>query len=78
MPTCSIFDDITINNPAFIEMYVDHMDAKNGESSFKSRNSNIKIATSKDIDRIWALRRKRREELKLKEGEEHGEQNSSL
>ena len=71
MATCSIFDNITINNPKFIEMYVDHMDAKDGKSSFKPRNPNIKVATSEDIDRIWELRRKRREEQKKETGEEH-------
>ncbi len=61
MPTCSIFDNITINNPKFIEMYADHMDAKDGKSSFKPRNPNIKIATPEDVERLWKLRKERRE-----------------
>ncbi len=80
MPTCSIFDDITINNPAFIEMYVDHMDAKDGESTFVRRtNSNIRILTPEEGKRLSELRKKRREEQKMKEeGKEHGEQDTRL
>ncbi len=61
MATCSIFDNITINNPKFIEMYVNHMDAKDGKSSFKPRNPDIKIATPEDVERLWKLRTERRE-----------------
>lgn len=64
MATCSIFDNITINNPKFIEMYVDHMDAKNGESSFKPRNPKVKIVTPEEGRRLSALRKKNREALK--------------
>lgn len=39
MPTCSIFENITINNPEFIELYVDNMDRKDGKSSFAGRTN---------------------------------------
>ncbi len=65
MATCSIFDNITINNPKFIEMYVDHMDAKDGKSSFVRRtNSNIKILTPEEGRRLSELRKKNREASK--------------
>lgn len=67
MPTCSIFDNITINYPEFIEMYVDHMDRKDGKSSFVRRtNSNIKILTPEEGKKLSELRRKNRE---AKDGE---------
>ncbi len=42
-------------------MYVDHMDAKDGKSSIKPKDPNIKIATPEDVERLWKLRRERRE-----------------
>lgn len=63
MPTCSILENITINNPEFIKMYVDHMDGKNGESTFKRRtDSNIRFVTDEERERLLLLRRKNREE----------------
>lgn len=61
MATCSIFDDITINNPAFLEEYLEYME--NAERSCRkiSSNPNIRIATPEDIERIWKIRRERRE-----------------
>ena len=62
MATYSIFDNITINNPKFIEMYVDHMDSKTGESTFVRRtNSDISYVTPEERRRMSELRRKRRE-----------------
>ncbi len=65
MATSSIIENITINNPHFIELYVDHMDSKNGQSSFVRRtNSVIKYVTDEDRERMAELRRKDREALK--------------
>lgn len=65
MATCSIFDKIVINNPKFLEEYVDHMDAADGSYEWKKHsNAEIKIATPEDIDRIWKLRRERKEASK--------------
>ncbi len=35
MATCSIFDKIVINNPHFLEEYVNHMDAADGSYEWK-------------------------------------------
>lgn len=65
MATCSIFDKIVINNPKFLEEYVDHMDAVDGSYEWKRLgNADISYATPEDIDRIWKLRRERRERNK--------------
>ena len=61
MATCSIFDKIVINNPHFLEEYVDHMDKADGTYEWKRLgNADIKIATPEDIDRIWKIRRERK------------------
>ena len=61
MATCSIFDKIVINNPHFLEEYVDHMDKADGSYEWKRLgNADIKIATPEDIDRIWKIRRERK------------------
>ncbi len=49
MATCSIFDKIVINNPKFLEEYVDHMDAVDGSYEWKRRtNADIKILTPEE------------------------------
>ncbi len=54
MATCSIFDKIVINNPKFLEEYLEHMEAVDGSYEWKRRtNDNIKIATSEDCARFW-------------------------
>lgn len=80
MPTCSIFDKIVINNPKFLEEYADHMDAVDGTYEWKRlSNADISYVTPEEGKRLSELRRKRREEQKMKEeGKEHGEQDSSL
>ena len=80
MPTCSIFDNITINNPKFIEMYVDHMDAVGGSYEWKRLgNADISYATPEESKRMAELRRKRREKQKINEaGEENEKQDSHL
>ena len=61
MATCSIFDKIVINNPHFLEEYVDRMDKADGTYEWKRLgNADIKIATPEDIDRIWKIRRERK------------------
>ena len=61
MATCSIFDKIVINNPHFLEEYVDRMDKADGSYEWKRLgNADIKIATPEDIDRIWKIRRERK------------------
>ncbi len=61
----SIIENITINNPHFIELYVDHMDSKNGKSCFVRRtDSVIKYVTDEDRERMAELRRKDRKALK--------------
>ncbi len=65
MATCSIFDKIVINNPKFLEEYVDHMDAVDGSYEWKRRtNANIKIATPEDCDKFWKLHEGRKEAAK--------------
>ena len=59
MATSSILEHITINNPHFMEMYADHIDASTGISEFKRRtSSNIIIGDEKDWERLSELRRK--------------------
>jgi hypothetical protein len=59
MATSSILEKITINNPKFIEMYVDHMDASTGASELKRRTkTKIVIADQKECKRLAELRRK--------------------
>jgi hypothetical protein len=49
MATCSIFDKIVINNPHFLEEYVDCMDKSDGSYEWKRlENADIKIATPED------------------------------
>ena len=65
MPTCSIFDKIVINNPKFLEEYVDHMDAVDGSYEWKRLgNADISYATPEESKRMAELRRKRREATK--------------
>ena len=65
MATSSIIENITINNPHFIELYVDYMDSRTGESSFVKRtNSVIKFVTDEDRERMSELRHKDRKALK--------------
>ncbi len=62
MATCSIFDNITISNPKFLEEYVNHMDAADG--SFRRKrlsNAEIKIATPEDCDKFWQIHRTKKE-----------------
>lgn len=62
MATCSIFDKIVINNPKFLEEYVDHMDAVDGSYDWKRRtNANIRILTPEEGRRLSELRRENRE-----------------
>ncbi len=62
MATCSIFDKIVINNPKFLEEYLEHMEAVDGTYEWKRLgNAEIKIATPEDIERIWKIRREKRE-----------------
>ena len=59
MATCSIFDNITINNPKFLEEYVDHMDAADGSYRFVRRtDSNIRILNREEGRKLSELRRK--------------------
>ena len=61
MATSSILEKITINNPKFIEMYVDHMDASTGVSGLKRlTNTKIEIADKEECKRLAELRRKNR------------------
>ena len=65
MATCSIFDKIVINNPKFLEEYVDHMDAVDGSYEWKRLgNADISYATPEESKRMAELRRKRREATK--------------
>ena len=62
MATCSIFDKIVINNPHFLEEYVDHMDKADGSYEWKRLgNAEIKILTPEEGARLSELRKKRRE-----------------
>ncbi len=62
MPTCSIFDKIVINNPHFLEEYVDHMDKADGSYEWKRLgNADISYVTPEERRRMSELRRKRRE-----------------
>jgi hypothetical protein len=61
MATSSILEKITINNPKFIEMYVDHMDASTGMSGLKRlSDAEIEIADKAESRRLSELRRKKR------------------
>ncbi len=54
MATCSIFDKIVINNPKFLEEYLEHMEAVDGTYKWKRLgNAEIKIATPEDCDEFW-------------------------
>ena len=65
MATCSIFDKIVINNPHFLEEYVNHMDKADGSYEWKRlENADIKIATPEDIDKFWQIHRTKKESAK--------------
>ena len=65
MATCSIFDKIVINNPHFLEEYVDHMDKADGTYEWKRLgNADIKIDTPEDIDKFWQIHRTKKESAK--------------
>ena len=64
MATCSIFDKIVINNPHFLEEYVDWMDKADGSHEWKRLgNADIKILTLEEGARLSELRRKKRRAL---------------
>lgn len=62
MATSSILENIKIDNPKFIEQYVDAMDASTGESKFQKRTkATIVIADAAESERLCELRKKRRD-----------------
>ena len=64
MATCSIFDKIVINNPHFLEEYVDHMDKADGSYEWKRLGTaDISYVTPEERKKMSELRRKRREAL---------------
>ena len=61
MATSSILENIKIDNPKFIEQYVDAMDASTGASKFQKRTKNrIVVADAAESKRLSELRQKRR------------------
>ena len=61
MATSSILENIKIDNPQFIEQFVDAMDASTGESKFQKRTkATIIIADAAESKRLSELRKKRR------------------
>ncbi len=74
MATCSIFDKIVINNPHFLEEYVNHMDAADGSYEWKRLgNAEIKIATPGDCDEFWrSIERKKKLRNELSDSEHFG------
>ena len=58
MATSSILEHITINNPHFMEMYADHMDASAGVSTLKRRTkTKIVLADREECRRMAEIRR---------------------
>ena len=51
MATCSIFDDITINNPDFVDFYIEGMEAYE-KAPFKPRTEDQKSAMLTDHNEI--------------------------
>ena len=61
MATSSILENIRIDNPKFIEQYVNAMDAFTGASRFKKRTkTRIVAADPAESKRLSELRQKRR------------------
>ncbi len=61
MAISSILEHITINNPHFMEMYADYMDASTGMSGLKRlSDAEIEIADKEESRRLSELRRKKR------------------
>ena len=63
MALSSILENIKIDNPKFIEQYVDAMDASTGASKFKKRTDTmIVVADTGESKRLSELRRRRVQE----------------
>ena len=61
MATSSILENIKIDNPNFIEQFVDAMDASDGSSKFQKRTkTEIIIADAAESRALSELRQKRR------------------
>ncbi len=57
----SILENIMIDNPIFIEQYVDAMDASTGASKFQKRTvATIVVADAAESKRLSEFRKKRR------------------
>ena len=60
MATSSIFENIKIDSPKFIEQYVRTMDASTGKSNLKKRSkATIVIADAAESKRLRQLRKKK-------------------
>lgn len=66
MATSSILENIKIDNPKFIEQYVDAMDASTSASKFQKRTkTKIVVADAVESKRLSELRQKRRDMYKI-------------